>query len=329
MNSRPRTEPAVWKSPVRMLGALWVLVILSVPASAFVPEFSGTATVTASLQEGLTSYRLPLGPFANGAMQTRVVEGVLDQTTWRIAQPDLTTLSLLAPLREQLKAQGWRILFECETDACGGFDFRYGTNVMPEPDMHVDLADFRFLSAEHTTAKGSDYLTMMVSRSTESGFLQITRVLSEPPLQEPPPDLEGQSPAAETPLPSTLGDVGQILETTGAFALDDLVFASGASTLVSGDYESLSSLAKYLAANPDKSIALVGHTDASGSLETNVALSRKRAAAVRTELISTYGANPRQIRAEGVGYLAPRASNLTPEGRTANRRVEAMLTSTQ
>ena len=32
-----------------------------------------------------------------------------------------------------------------------------------------------------------------------------------------------------------------------------------------------------------------------------------------------------QVSAEGAGYLAPRASNLTPAGRLANRRVEAVL----
>jgi outer membrane protein OmpA-like peptidoglycan-associated protein len=36
-----------------------------------------------------------------------------------------------------------------------------------------------------------------------------------------------------------------------------------------------------------------------------------------------------QMGAEGVGYLAPRAASLTPEGQAANRRVEVVLTSTQ
>mgnify|MGYP006143588543 CR=1 FL=1 len=36
-----------------------------------------------------------------------------------------------------------------------------------------------------------------------------------------------------------------------------------------------------------------------------------------------------RIEAKGVGYLAPRASNLTPEGQTQNRRVEVMVTSTE
>jgi OOP family OmpA-OmpF porin len=33
------------------------------------------------------------------------------------------------------------------------------------------------------------------------------------------------------------------------------------------------------------------------------------------------------VTAEGVGYLAPRATNLTGAGRTLNRRVEVVLTS--
>ncbi|MDP3861185.1 MAG: OmpA family protein, partial [Phaeovulum sp.] len=34
------------------------------------------------------------------------------------------------------------------------------------------------------------------------------------------------------------------------------------------------------------------------------------------------------ISAEGAGWLAPRASNLTAAGRALNRRVEVVLTST-
>ena len=34
-----------------------------------------------------------------------------------------------------------------------------------------------------------------------------------------------------------------------------------------------------------------------------------------------------KAEAEGVGYLAPRDTNTTPEGRTRNRRVEVMLIS--
>ena len=88
-------------------------------------------------------------------------------------------------------------------------------------------------------------------------------------------------------------------------------------------------LGAYLLANPDKTVALVGHTDAEGSLAGNIALSQRRAASVLERLVSVYGVPRSQMEAEGVGYLAPRLSNLTEEGRRKNRRVEVIMTSTQ
>ncbi len=76
-------------------------------------------------------------------------------------------------------------------------------------------------------------------------------------------------------------------------------------------------------------VILVGHTDASGPLDMNVAVSRKRAESVVARLINVYGVPSAQVSAEGVGYLSPRASNLTDEGRHKNRRVEAVLASTR
>jgi OOP family OmpA-OmpF porin len=76
-------------------------------------------------------------------------------------------------------------------------------------------------------------------------------------------------------------------------------------------------------------VVLVGHTDASGGLAGNTALSRARAASVRDRLMAEYAVPAAQITAEGVGYLAPRATNKTEDGRARNRRVEAILTSTR
>lgn len=74
----------------------------------------------------------------------------------------------------------------------------------------------------------------------------------------------------------------------------------------------------------------VGDTDNSGGLEANIALSKKRAQAVpRQALLQAQGVQDAQVTSEGVGPLAPRATNLTEEGRRKNRRVEAVLTSVQ
>jgi OOP family OmpA-OmpF porin len=75
-------------------------------------------------------------------------------------------------------------------------------------------------------------------------------------------------------------------------------------------------------------VILVGHTDASGGLDGNIALSRKRAESVRQRMTDRYGIPAAQVDAQGVGYLSPRASNLSDTGRDQNRRVEVMMTST-
>ena len=74
---------------------------------------------------------------------------------------------------------------------------------------------------------------------------------------------------------------------------------------------------------------MVGHTDAVGGLDGNVALSRRRASSVRDRLVGKYGVAGAQVTSDGVGFLSPRATNLTEAGRERNRRVEVILTSTE
>jgi len=280
------------------------------------------------------SYALPLGPFDGTSVPSRQVEGALDQRAFQLEAPGLTTLAVMAPLRDQVLAAGFTILFECETRACGGFDFRFATEVIPEPEMHVDIGDYRFLSAE----KDGEAVSILVSRSIYSAFVQITRVNDAPqlvaPLSTAPAqavvDMGAAEPSgADDAPPISNTAIGQALEAKGSAVLEDLVFASGAAALAEGDYASLAAVAAWLKANPNATIALVGHTDASGSLAANIALSERRAKVVAEALIDLHGADRTRIAAEGVGFLAPRATNQTEDGRQKNRRVEVIVTSTR
>ncbi len=275
------------------------------------------------------SYALPLAPFDGLGVPARSVEGALDQRAFQLDAPGQTTLAVMAPLRDQVVAAGYTIRLDCDARACGGFDFRFGTEVMPEPDMHVDIGDYRFLSAE----QGDEALSILVSRSASSAFVQITRVTAVP---EPAIIADSKTLAevnldeVETPRGVEMGSgIATDLETKGSAVLGDLVFASGAATLNAGDYPSLAAVAAWLQANPDATIALVGHTDASGSLTANIALSERRAETVAQALVDLHGADAVRISAEGVGFLAPRATNQTEEGRQENRRVEVIVTSTR
>jgi outer membrane protein OmpA-like peptidoglycan-associated protein len=71
-------------------------------------------------------------------------------------------------------------------------------------------------------------------------------------------------------------------------------------------------------------VDVVGHTDNVGGYDSNLDLSRARAAAVVSALVKEYDINPQRLRASGVGFLAPVASNSSEEGRAKNRRVELL-----
>ena len=282
----------------------------------------------------LDSHALPIGPWADGAMLTQRVEGRVEQTAWRVpGAAEAGTLALISPLRAALLADGWQVLFECEALSCGGFDFRYSIDVLPEPDMHVDLGDFRFLSAERTGPGGPEAVSLLVSRSAEAGFVQVVSIGAAPPAA-PPPIPESQAAPAAAIVRERADAVLQpsglatALQANGSAVLEDLVFGSGSAELGRGPFATLATLADFLKQDPARRVVLVGHTDASGGLAGNTALSRARAASVRERLIDEYAVPGTQITAEGVGYLAPRASNQTQEGRARNRRVEVILTST-
>lgn len=333
---------------------------LADPASALDLTIPFSAQLTTRVVTAPDSHALPTGAFAEGRLPALDLEGQVERQVFRFAGQTLTTLQLLAPLRDQLDAGGYEILFECDSTICGGFDFRFATEVLPAPDMYVDLTDFRFLAARRGTR---DHIGLLVSGSANAGFVQIIRVTSDPdasglrvstvgdaaagtvtgnpesdtatPAQAQAQAQDDQGTDAQDPAGSTRVTEAEplsiidSLRMRGHVILSDLSFLTGSSDLSEGPYDSLGALAALLLSDSSRRIALVGHTDAVGSLPVNIALSRQRAISVRQRLISAYAIPAGQLDAEGMGYLSPIAPNTTTEGREANRRVEAILLNTE
>ncbi|MEY8837436.1 OmpA family protein, partial [Cribrihabitans sp. XS_ASV171] len=238
----------------------------------------------------------------------------------RVQAGTATTLQILAPLRDRLESDGWQILLDCGARACGGFDFRFATEVVPSPDMYVAIRDYRFLSA----TRGEEALSLLVSRDVPDLYIQMIHVLpADSPATEP---LAPARPRAEEAEPTAGDPIARALDSSGSVVLDDLEFRTGADELGDGPFASLAALADLLAERPGLQLALVGHTDTVGDLDDNIALSQRRAESVRARLIGAHGAPADRIVARGAGYLAPRTTNATEEGRRANRRVEAVVT---
>ena len=328
-----------------MLGLAMALMPGIASADPLVLNLPQPAAQTVQAVSEVGDLLLPSGPFANGAIPGLRLPGRVSQIAWRIGQP-LATVDLMQRLKADVLAAGFVPTFDCQTETCGGFDFRYTIEVLPEPDMHVDLGDFRFLAAK----RGDEGVTLLISRSKQAAYAQITLV---GPQASAPLALAAASAAAGVdasgiasgdgvktgtsgaatvlvpPAPAgAVGDIGAALEAQGHAVLDGLIFGSGKGQLQAGDYQVLVALAAWLVANPAASVVLVGHTDASGSAASNLALSKARAQSVRQALIAL-GVAGGQMTADGVGYLSPRAPSLTDQGRAQNRRVEVVLTSTQ
>jgi OOP family OmpA-OmpF porin len=307
---------------IRLL-CLMILGATPVPAAALpLPDGAEVLADATAADAGLL---LATGPFRDGAVPGETLAGRLRQQSWRIPGPGTSTSALHDALVAALAADGGEIVFACAARACGGFDFRFALDLLPEPQMHVDLADFRYAAIRGEAGQGS---VLVVSRSADAAFVQLSTL--SPALVATAAPVPSAIAAAPAPAeaPADLAAFGAALEGGGALVLQDLAFAVGAGTLADPAAGSLQAIAAYLKANPDRSVAIVGHTDASGTLEANIALSRDRARAVRAALVAL-GADGDRITAEGVGFLAPRATNLTEAGRQANRRVEVMLTSTR
>ena len=302
-------------------------------------SFSVPARSTAERSEQMTSHRFAIGPFALGRIATLTAEGPFKQTAFKVDAPGQSTLQLMQPLRDQITAAGFTVIYECETQSCGGFDFRYGTSVIAEPDMHIDLGDFRYLTAKRSGDAGDEILSLMVSRSPDHGFAQLTQVggLAMPApavtAATKTPDLVAAPLAVVAPVLPEIpaapdGAIAAALDQGLPLVLEDLVFASGSASLATGDFASLRELAAWLKANPQKTAMIVGHTDASGGIAANLSLSKLRAQSVRRRLMADYDVAAAQIAAEGAGSLSPRHTNDTDIGRQKNRRVEVMTTST-
>lgn len=106
---------------------------------------------------------------------------------------------------------------------------------------------------------------------------------------------------------------------------DNLVFLTGTATIKPESFPALDELASVLNQSPTWKLSITGHTDSTGTPQTNLTLSKKRADSVKSYLVSK-GVDQLRISTQGMGQTQPIADNATAEGREMNRRVEFLIT---
>lgn len=111
------------------------------------------------------------------------------------------------------------------------------------------------------------------------------------------------------------------IERSGKIAVYDIHFATGSAVIEPESADALAVIAQYLGETTG-GFYIVGHTDDTGTLESNLTLSEQRAAAVKQALVTDHGIVPTRLETRGVGPLVPVSTNTDDAGRAVNRRVE-------
>ncbi|HET8803732.1 MAG TPA: OmpA family protein, partial [Aequorivita sp.] len=106
----------------------------------------------------------------------------------------------------------------------------------------------------------------------------------------------------------------------GSFSTNAILFNSGSATIKSGSAPILADIAEALKSAPDLKLNVVGHTDADGSDDANLKLSKERANSVRTFLVQNHGIDGSRLNTDGKGEANPVADNNSASGKEQNRR---------
>jgi outer membrane protein OmpA-like peptidoglycan-associated protein len=109
---------------------------------------------------------------------------------------------------------------------------------------------------------------------------------------------------------------------SGRYVTHGILFDTDSDRIKADSAATLRMIASGLQPSTGGNFLIEGHTDSTGDAAHNMDLSRRRAEAVRSVLVSQFGIDGARLTTTGLGSTKPVASNNTPQGRAENRRVE-------
>lgn len=262
-----------------------------------IPPYPGSTEGQGVNVVAFNEYNIPTGPSKDGKWtKTEHVEGKFTNFGYG-KPPGRSTLEVFRNYEGALKAAGFQALFSCRGEACG-------PQTGLQPLGFVPYDDGGYIAAKLPRAEGDVYVAMNVMPN-ETRFVVI----------ETKPMETGLVKISADALNKDIGSVGHV-------AVYDILFDTGSADIKPESAGALTEIARLLTQSPKLSLHVVGHTDNVGALTANLDLSRRRAQSVVTALTTTHKVAATRLRADGVGPLAPVASNDTDAGRAKNRRVE-------
>lgn len=117
-------------------------------------------------------------------------------------------------------------------------------------------------------------------------------------------------------------DFSAMIGSSGKYVTHGIFFDTDSARLKPESAPVLKMVAQGLQKNPNLKLEIDGYTDSVGDAAHNQDLSRRRAEAVKTVLVSQFNVDAARLTSNGFGADRPVASNDAPAGRAQNRRVE-------
>lgn len=281
-----------------------------------IKRFQGSV-IRAQTRQEFEAYTVPLAPpdaSEKKFKKEQVVEGKTVRTLYQ-APAGASPLAVFRSYETALRQAGFETLYTCALRPCN-----------PDGRIQVTLGTSRKFLTElggKSLDDAATYLLAARQASTNTYAVVVTSHI----WQDPSRTFYLVDVVEAKPLEANLVTVkaevlADDLKKTGHAAIYGIYFDTGKATIKPESKPALEEIAKLLAMQPALKLHVVGHTDNVGTLPSNMSLSKQRADAVVNTLVNEHKIAAARLVPNGVGPLAPVASNEAEEGRAKNRRVE-------
>jgi OOP family OmpA-OmpF porin len=275
------------------------------------------ATIRAQNRQEFEAFTVPLGPADKSEKKFKKeeqLEGKVVKTLYQ-APAGASPLAVSRSYQDALTQSGFEILYACSPKQCNeegrvavtlGYS---GTYLSQLGGRSPDDPGTYLFTARHP--KNNVYVVVVafnIYGDTSKVFYTVD-VVEVKPMQTEMVVVKAEA------LASDLSKVGHA-------SIYGIYFDTAKSVIKPESKQAIAEIGKLLNAQPALKLHVVGHTDNVGGLPSNMTLSKQRAEAVVNALVNDHRIAAARLIPNGVGPLAPVASNAAEDGRAKNRRVE-------
>ncbi len=270
---------------------------------------------------------LPLGKMTKFDFTTKVaefesskpVEGAMTRVSYRLADPQRSSLEVFRNYENSLSESGWQILWRASGKAEFGNPFSHLYENIKDNDQLFTYSD----AAGHVLVaeKPSEGLAaLLFVTKYQYGLTRGLKIAKDDPIIQL--DVVQTKQMDQKMVLVRAEEMERTISQSGKIALYGILFAFNSAELKSESEPTLVEIAKLLKSRPTLKVIVTGHTDTVGDFEFNRELSQRRAASVASALSSRHEIKASRLIPFGASFASPVATNQSEEGRSKNRRVE-------